>query len=154
MTSEARSEAGFTLLEMLVVIALTAVFMSIVITLPLTSLHATEQPGDVAARFSVWLDQQQGNSIYATDPQRLCFQSHHIEIQNYYQGSWHTSQARFTLAETIETIPASSDWQQDGTAPCFLLAFNTLLPAGHVTFGPVPRVDITWGTDLTSGANP
>ena len=145
MHSKAQPEAGFTLLEMLVVIVLTATFMCIVITLPLASLRHTEQPAEVAARFSTWLDQQKGNSIYTSDPLRMCFQSHQIVMQRYQQDTWLDSQARFSIPKSIEAVPDSSGLSQDHAQPCFLLAFNTLIPAGHVSFGPGPKVDISWG---------
>lgn len=146
-----RSEAGFTLLEMLVVIVLTAAFMSIVIMQTLNSQHITGQSTDIAARFSEWLDQQQGNSIYAAEPQRMCFEPHQITVQHFDKGHWQASQARFTLPDKADVTSVSSQLQQDNAIVCFLLAFNTLLPAGHVTFGPAPRVTVAWGSAQVSG---
>jgi len=142
MIFDYRYSTGFSLLEMLIVITISALFMGLVITLPLQYVQHSERESDIPSRFNKWLEWQKSNAIFSSAPLRMCIDEHQIEMQSFAEGKWQPVNAIFTVPSFIKirTVYRQEDSNDESPLPCFIISANGISPAGGIVFGSQPII--------------
>lgn len=135
MTFKQNTEAGYTLLELLLVIALFALFTSAVMQMPGISGHRYEALED--GLLERWLTQQLHTALYLSVPERICVTASAIEVQHWRRARWEPTGRRFETTRQ-QHISAASDpsyltreYEEEG-GPCFMLDGNRFWPPGQI----------------------
>lgn len=146
MTFSKKQAAGFSLLEMLVVIGISALFMGLVITLPLQVIRHAESPTEMLIRFNEWLGWQKSNALFSPWPLRMCVDKHQIIMQQFVTGKWQRAEAVFTVSVsiTLQGFYTENAPPDDSAFPCFLISANGLDPAGGIKFGLLSTTTSQW----------
>lgn len=147
VTSEQNTEAGYTLLELLLVIALFALFTSAVMQMPgLTGHRYGEQEGLLGQ----WVAQQQHTALYLSVPERICVTASAIEVQLWRNARWEPTDQHFeaTRQQRISATPDPSYLpreSEEGGPPCFMADGNRFWPPGQIVLSENSvRTVIAW----------
>lgn len=143
------SDSGFSLLEMLVVIVLTALLLTVVLVSPLNHFAHKGNPHEKTVAFSNWMLQQQISSAWSSEPLRMCLIEQRIQLMRFKDKRWQNDNAFFTIPSTISvTVETSNlDIIQKNTPPCFNFTPSGITPAGSFVFGRGTAEKVAWGEE-------
>jgi prepilin-type N-terminal cleavage/methylation domain-containing protein len=141
------SDLGFSLLEMLVVIVLTALLLTVVLVSPLNHFAQQESPHETAVAFSNWMQQQQNSSAWSSEPLRMCLIERHIQLMRFKDKRWQNDNAFFAIPSAISVTVETTDPDiiQKTSPPCFNFTPSGITPAGSFVFGRGTAEKVAWG---------